>query len=202
MMRAPFHSPSFCQVSNQPCGQPLARPFLPLASPMQRALIRQTWLSATTNPWISSSSSTSPGPWMVAKYKSSNGQCSSYEPVLKVIKFVNRSSFSIRKYKSHAWHCQPLYAMNWLDWPICMTCQEDEDVPEAKHHGRKTWILEACPNCRCRNDTGPKILHHDFHGAINIRHIFLEQMEGRARPHCFTRGTDRLSNSPSDFHPV
>ena len=59
-----------------------------------------------------------------------------YEPVLKVIKFVNRSSFSIRKYKSHAWHCQPLYAMNWLDWPICMTCQEDEDVPESSAHSK------------------------------------------------------------------
>ena len=61
---------------------------------------------------------------------------STYEPVLKVIKFVNRSSFSERKYKSHAWHCQPLYAMNWLDWPICMTCQEDEDVPESSAHSK------------------------------------------------------------------
>ena len=84
---------------------------------------------------------------------------------------------------------------------VCSMCRIAR-LYKAKHHGRKTWILEACPNCRCRNDTGPKILHHDFHGAMNIRHIFLEQMKGRARPHCFTRGTDRLSNSPSDFHPV
>ena len=61
--------------------------------------------------------------------------------------------------------------------------------------------IESCPNCRNEAGTGPKILHHDLHGAMNIRKIFLEEVAGRGRPQCFTRGTERLSNLPSTFHP-
>lgn len=82
---------------------------------------------------------------------------------------------------------------------VCSTCRIAR-LYKAKVHGKKSWILEACPNCRNRTATGPRILHHDFHGAMNIRHIFLEQMAARPRPTCFTRGTDRLPNSPLAFH--
>ena len=82
---------------------------------------------------------------------------------------------------------------------VCSVCRCAR-LYKAKVHGKKTWILEACPNCRNRAATGPQVLHHDLHGAMNIRHLFLEQMAGRPRPDCFTRGKDRLSNNPSDFH--
>ena len=82
---------------------------------------------------------------------------------------------------------------------VCSMCRSAR-LYKAKLHGRRSWILEACPNCRNRTATGPQILHHDLHGAMNIRHIFLEQSAGRPRPTCFTRGTDKLSNRPSDFH--
>jgi hypothetical protein len=82
---------------------------------------------------------------------------------------------------------------------VCSMCRNAR-LYKAKAHGKRTWVLEACPNCRCRSGTGPQILHHDLHGAMNIRHIFLEQMAGRMRPNCFTRGTDKLPNHPSEFH--
>ena len=67
---------------------------------------------------------------------------------------------------------------------------------------QRRWVLESCPNCRNDAGTGPKILHHDLHGAMNIRKIFLEGVAGSGRPQCFTRGTEKLSNLPSTFHLV
>jgi len=83
---------------------------------------------------------------------------------------------------------------------VCSCCQEAR-LYKTKVHGRRHWVLESCPNCRNNYGTGPKILNHDLHGAMNIRSIFLEQMAGRARPQCFTRGTAKLSNCPKSFHP-
>ena len=83
---------------------------------------------------------------------------------------------------------------------VCSCCNIAR-LYKTKVHGKRRWILESCPNCRNDAGTGPKILHHDLHGAMNIRKIFLEQMAGNGRPLCFTRGTERLSNLPRAFHP-
>lgn len=83
---------------------------------------------------------------------------------------------------------------------VCSCCNRAR-LYKTKVRGKRRWRLESCPNCRNDAGTGPKILHHDLHGAMNIRTIFLEQIAGRGRPQCFTRGTERLSNLPSTFHP-
>jgi len=84
---------------------------------------------------------------------------------------------------------------------VCSCCNLAR-LYKSKVHGKRRWVLESCPNCRNDAGTGPKILHHDLHGAMNIRKIFLEGVAGSGRPQCFTRGTDKLSNLPSTFHPV
>jgi transposase len=82
---------------------------------------------------------------------------------------------------------------------VCSCCNMAR-LYKSKVHGKRRWVLESCPNCRNEAGTGPKILHHDLHGAMNIRKIFLEEVAGHGRPQCFTRGTERLSNFPSTFH--
>jgi hypothetical protein len=83
---------------------------------------------------------------------------------------------------------------------VCSCCMAAR-LYKAKAHGERRWNLEACPNCRNTKGTGPKIMHHDLHGAMNIRTIFLDEMDGYCRPPCFTRGTEKLPNQPHVFHP-
>jgi hypothetical protein len=81
---------------------------------------------------------------------------------------------------------------------VCHQCHVAR-LYKAKVDGRKAWQLEACPNCRNVKGTGPRVWHHDFNGAMNIRYCFLEAIAGRERPFCMARGTERLPVSPTAF---
>jgi hypothetical protein len=84
---------------------------------------------------------------------------------------------------------------------VCHQCRIAR-LYNAKVNGKKTRILEACPNCRNPKGTGPRFWHHDLNGAMNIRPCFLEARLGHPRPSCFDRAIkDRLPNLPRDFHP-